>query len=354
MVAVLLMALIVAGATALVSYNMYARSMEEHYERLTMNTARSAASMVDVQAVAELKDRTLEIYRGFCPDENTPPDFEAFDEADWDAYYAAYDEILQSDAYRKTFATLNALKEDNGVLWLYVAYMDEQTGQGIYIVDADSTQDACLPGTCGDIEPENRVLMEQGVYDFPPYITNYEEFGWLSSAAAAITAPDGTVVANAFVDFSMNQVMADRQAFLLRLAAVLAAVTLVLIVTLAYGFGRAVVRPINQLAKATGSFVSDKERNQSSSAISLLEIRTGDEIENLSCFDPADGAGDQHLYRQPDPGHGRAGAHRRRAGRGPKHPGFHAALHLSALSAARGVQHLCLHGPGQGGRRRFL
>ena len=58
MVAVLLMALIVAGATALVSYNMYARSMEEHYERLTMNTARSAASMVDVQAVAELKDRT--------------------------------------------------------------------------------------------------------------------------------------------------------------------------------------------------------------------------------------------------------------------------------------------------------
>lgn len=283
MVAVLLMALIVAGATALVSYNMYARSMEEHYERLTMNTARSAASMVDVQAVAELKDRTLEIYRGFCPDENTPPDFEAFDEADWDAYYAAYDEILQSDAYRKTFATLNALKEDNGVLWLYVAYMDEQTGQGIYIVDADSTQDVCLPGTCGDIEPENLVLMEQGVYDFPPYITNYEEFGWLSSAAAAITAPDGTVVANAFVDFSMNQVMADRQAFLLRLAAVLAAVTLVLIVTLAYGFGRAVVRPINQLAKATGSFVSDKERNQSSSAISLLEIRTGDEIENLSC-----------------------------------------------------------------------
>lgn len=283
MVAVLLMALIVAGATALVSYNMYARSMEEHYERLTMNTARSAASMVDVQAVAELKDRTLEIYRGFCPDEDTPPDFEAFDEAGWDAYYAAYDEILQSDAYRKTFATLNALKEDNGVLWLYVAYMDEQTGQGIYIVDADSTQDACLPGTCGDIEPENLVLMEQGVYDFPPYITNYEEFGWLSSAAAAITAPDGTVVANAFVDFSMNQVMADRQAFLLRLAAVLAAVTLVLIVTLAYGFGRAVVRPINQLAKATGSFVSDKERNQSSSAISLLEIRTGDEIENLSC-----------------------------------------------------------------------
>lgn len=280
--AVLLMALVVAGATVFVSYSMYASSIEEHYERLTVNTAKSAASMVDAQAVAELAERTVEIYRSFCPDEDTPPDFAAFDQDGWADYYAAFDEILQSPAYQETFAILNALKEDNGVLWMYVAYMDAQTGQGIYIVDADSTADACPPGTCGDIEPENLALMEQGVYDFPPYITNYEEFGWLSSAAVAITDQDGNVVANAFVDFSMNQVMADRQTFLLRLGAVLAAVTLALILALAYGFTRAVVRPINQLAAATGSFVSDKQRNQSSSAISQLRIRTGDEIENLS------------------------------------------------------------------------
>ena len=280
--AVLVMALIVAGVTAFVSYSTYARSIEEHYERLTLNTARSAASMVDGGAVAELTERTVEIYRSLCPEENTPPDFDAFDEDDWAAYYAAFDEIVESQAYRETFATLNALKEDNGVLWLYVAYMDPVTGQGIYVVDADSTEDACPPGTCGEIEPENLALMEQGVYEFPPYITNYEEFGWLASAGAPITDSRGNVVANAFADFSMNEVMADRQAFLLRLAAVLAAVTLVLIVTLVFVFSRAVVRPINQLAGATGSFVSDKQRNQSSSAISMLSIHTGDEIENLA------------------------------------------------------------------------
>ena len=280
--AVLLMALAVAGVTVLVSYNMYARSMDDHYEQLTVNTAKSAASMVDAAAVAELTERTLEIYRGLCPDENTPPDFDSFDEADWAEYFAAFDEIAESPAYQETFAILNALKEDNGVLWLYVAYMDAQTGQGIYIVDADSTADACPSGTCGDIEPENLELMGRGLYDFPPYITNYEEFGWLSSAAVAITDEDGGVIANAFVDFSMNQVMADRQTFLLRLAAALAAVTVLLILALAYGFNRAVVRPINQLAAATGSFVSDKQRNQSSSAISQLSIKTGDEIENLS------------------------------------------------------------------------
>ena len=127
--AVLVMALIVAGVTAFVSYSTYARSIEEHYERLTLNTARSAASMVDGGAVAELTERTVEIYRSLCPEENTPPDFDAFDEDDWAAYYAAFDEIVESQAYRETFATLNALKEDNGVLWLYVAYMDPVTGQ---------------------------------------------------------------------------------------------------------------------------------------------------------------------------------------------------------------------------------
>ena len=280
--AVLVMALVVAGVTGLVSYNVYSRSMEEHYATLTTNTARSAASMVDADAVANLAERTVEIYRSFCPDETTPPDFAAFTQADWTAYYAAFDEIAQDPAFQETFDTLSALKEDNGVLWMYVAFMDTQTGQGIYIIDADATEDACPPGTCGDIEPENLALMEQGVYDFPPYITNYEEFGWLSSSAAAITDGDGHVVAHAFVDFSMNEVMADREAFLLRLGAVLAAVTVVLILLLTFLFSRAVVRPINLLAAATGSFVSDKQKNGGDSAISLLQIKTGDEIENLS------------------------------------------------------------------------
>ena len=280
--AVLLMAVMVAGVTGTMGYRTYARSMEEHYERLTMNTAKSAASMVDAGTVAELARQTLEIYRSFCPDENTPPDFAAWDEAEQAAYYAAFAEIVESPAYRQTYDTLNTLKEDNGVLWMYVAVLDAQTGQGIYVVDADTSESACPTGTFADIEPENLVLMEQGVRDFQPYITNYEEFGWLVSASVCITDVDSGVIANAYVDFSMNEVMADRQAFLLRLFIALATVTLVLILALAYLFTRTVVRPINQLAKATGSFVSEKQGNWSRSAISQLKIRTGDEIENLA------------------------------------------------------------------------
>ena len=281
-VAVLLMVVIAAGVTGIIGYDTYARSMEEHYERLTMNTAKSAASMLDTEAVAELAERTLEIYRSFCPDENTPPDFDSFDEEELAAYYAAFEEIRENPAYQETYNTLNALKEDNEVLWMYVAVIDPQTELGIYVVDADTSESACPPGTWAVIESENLDLIRQGNYDFPPYITNYEEFGWLSSASAAMLDENGNVVANAFVDFSMNEVMADRRDFQVRMFVALATVTLLMILGLTYVFSRAVVRPINQLAKATGSFVSEKQGNWSRSAISQLKIRTGDEIENLA------------------------------------------------------------------------
>ena len=280
--AVLLMAVMVAGVTGTMGYRIYARSMEEHYERLTMNTAKSAASMVDAGTVAELARQTLEIYRSFCLDENTPPDFAAWDEAEQAAYYAAFEEIRENPAYQETYNTLNALKEDNEVLWMYVAVIDPQTELGIYVVDADTSESACPPGTWAVIESENLDLIRQGNYDFPPYITNYEEFGWLSSASAAMLDENGNVVANAFVDFSMNEVMADRRDFQVRMFVALATVTLLMILGLTYVFSRAVVRPINQLAKATGSFVSEKQGNWSRSAISQLKIRTGDEIENLA------------------------------------------------------------------------
>ena len=89
---------------------------------------------LDADAIAGLAARTLEIYRSLCPDEQTPPDFDSFDEADWAEYYAAYDEITSSPEYKQAFATLNALKEDNGVLYMYVAYMDVQTGQGLSLI----------------------------------------------------------------------------------------------------------------------------------------------------------------------------------------------------------------------------
>ena len=277
---VLLIAAMLTAATLLVSYRLYADTMDRHYEQLTMNLAKTAAQMVDKQAVRGLTQEVMSVYRAQC--EEGAPDFDAFTEADWAAYEDAFAPVRDSETFAQVFDTLYTLKEENDVLWMYICYMDAQTGKAVYIVDADVPGEANLPGACDPIEENNRLLMAQGIYDFPAYITNYVEYGWLCSASAAITDEDGQVIANAYVDISMNDVMADRHAFLIRLSLIVLATAAVLVALLGYAVNRAVVRPINRLADAAGQFVSDKEANPARSALSQLSIRTGDEIEHLT------------------------------------------------------------------------
>ena len=280
---VLAVALVIACAAVLVSYTVYANTMDTHYETLTMNLARTTASMLDKEQVQALTDGVMEAYRAQCVQEDTPPDFDGFTQSDWDAYYAAFDGVVRSEEYAGVLDVLEQIRQDNGIQSLYLCYMDQATGKAVYLVDASDPNDACLPGDCDDIEAGNLSLMEQGVYDFPAYITNYPEYGWLCSAAAAITDEDGRVIANAYVDISMNDVMQDRYEFLAQLLLILAGAALVLTVLLVLAITRTVVRPINRLSAAAGAFVSDKrERREGASTISRLEIHTGDEIENLS------------------------------------------------------------------------
>ncbi len=282
-ITVLAVAVILAFCSVLVSYNIYSETMDTHYEMLTMDLARTTAAMVDGDTVRELTEDVVEIYREACVSEDTAPDFDSFTDEDWENYYESFRSVTDSETYGEVLDRLSKIREENQVLSIYLCYMDMQTGKAIYIMDASEPGEACLAGDCDNIEPDNMALMEAGEYEFPAYITNYEEYGWLCSAAAPVEDGSGQVAVNAYVDISMNDVMKDRHDFLVRLLSVLAAATVALILLLVYVISVAVVRPINRLAAAADGFVSDTEENrEGGSAISQLRIRTGDEIENLA------------------------------------------------------------------------
>ena len=278
--AVLLTAVVLTAATILVSYNIYADTMDAHYRQLTMNVAQTAAKVVDVDDVQRLTSEVMSAYHAQCAG-SSAPDFDSFTEADWESYYSAFADAQASGEYSRLFDTLNMLKKENDVLWMYICYMDAQTGKAVYIVDAGEPEEANPSGYCDPIVESNWTLMQQGVYDFPAYITNYAEYGWLCSAAAAITDAQGNVIANAYVDISMNDVMQDRQDFLLRLGGIVLAAAVALVLLLAAAVNRGVIGPINRLAHAADRYISEKQEGTQSSAISQLRIRTGDEIENL-------------------------------------------------------------------------
>ena len=277
-------AIVLSSIAAGITYNFYKTTMEEYYQTHTMNLSKTEAVLLDKEKVAELTDNVMEIYYTICEENDGRIDFESFSDAEWEQYFSRYNQIVQSELYNDILETLHQFADVNDVASVYVCYMDTKTNKAVYIIDGSLSEDACFTGTCDGIEEDNLEKMKKGDYNFPAYITNYEEYGWLCTAAAAIVNEDQEVLANAYVDISMDDVVQNRMQFLFYLCAVLGVAACAMISILGVIVNKSVVKPINILARATGKFVSDKatHRSEDISEIAEVKISTGDEIEHLS------------------------------------------------------------------------
>lgn len=271
---ILLLALALTITAAAVGYDVYAGTMDAHYQMLAMNVSKTATSLVNAEEVRELVAQVMEIYR-----KDPAPTYDSDEE--WAEYLSQYTDISEQESFTTLYDTLYKIKTANNVLSLYISYMDSESMTGIYIIDADKTETGCPTGTWDIIYPQNYEAMKHPENGFEAYITDTEEYGWLCSAGAAVLDDSGKAVAHVFTDISMESVMADRQAFLMRLCAILIGITTVITLALIKVVNTALVKPINSLASAASSYVEAKEEGEVS-ALALLDIHTGDEVENLS------------------------------------------------------------------------
>ncbi len=274
LLAVCAIAIVVSTVAGIISYKTYASSFDTHYHELAWNVASTAANLVDADMVEEFKDEVMAIYN-----QDVAPEFET--EEEYMAYLSQYESLLDED-YEEILDTLMTIKDENDVLYLYISYMDSESMTGVYLVDADTSEAACPTGVWDVIYEDNYENMENPECGFPSYITNTEEYGTLSSAGVAILNDDGEVVGHVFVDISMDSVIATRTTYLVTLFTLIILVTLIVILLSGIGINRILVRPINALSRATSLYVHDKDQELGSSAISQLQIHTGDEIEHLA------------------------------------------------------------------------
>lgn len=272
---IFLISFIVAGVAAGISYRTYSQTMDARYKANAMDIAKTAAALSDPEKVQSYARQVLAIYQ-----QDPAPEFSS--DGQEQAYYQQYAPIQQDSYYARLYDTLQSVKTNNrDVLYLYLFVLDEDSRTGIYLIDADDSENACPMGTWDIIYPQNYGVFDDPAQGFPAYIT-HSDFGWLCSAGAPVLADDGTVAAYAMVDISMDEVMADRALFLRNLILGVLAATIALTLLSILIISRTVVRPINQLASATSGFLQDRDRQQGESGISQLNIHTGDEIENLA------------------------------------------------------------------------
>lgn len=296
---VLLFTVILSTCTVMLSYLTYTNSFQNYYESLAGSIAKSTASVVDKRQVEAVADEVLKTYQRICDETGGAPDLSAFSQEELEAYYAEFHYITGMPEYQELLELLNQLREDNGVVSLYLGYHELNTMKDLYLVDA-SAEESCIPGDYDNVEADQVEQLRAGNFDMPAYITNYPDYGWLCSASATIENADGEVIGVALVDISMNEIMGDAQEFLQTLILLIAVVALIMAGLILLLVNRTIVLPINQMARAALQYVSDRrtsegrsasaggrraaagEEEEERSAISKLNIRTGDEIQALS------------------------------------------------------------------------
>ena len=252
---IILLALVISSTLAYVSYFTYKSTMDKHYETLGDHVAQTAISLLD-------ENQMLEYAKGVAADDS--------------------EAVMQTAEYQDVVSILRNIKDSNQVLYLYIIYPTES---GSYFVfDTDETEDACPYGYYMEYYADSFDKISDKLIrgERVPAVISDQEYGWIISISYPYISSAGELIGYVCVDISMDQVVADRQTFLLNVVIIMAVITLVFTVIYLLLVNNIVVRPIKQMTAATEAFISAREDERGAqSPISSLSVNTKDELQTL-------------------------------------------------------------------------
>ena len=114
-------------------------------------------------------------------------------------------------------------------------------------------------------------------------VISHSDYGWLYSIYTPVKDSSGNTVCYAGVDISMDSIMEGLYAYLARVLSLFVSIIAVLLAVFLLLAESGIIMPINSMSLAASRFAFDSEalRSESVEQVQSLEIRTGDEIENL-------------------------------------------------------------------------
>ncbi|MBR6392284.1 MAG: PP2C family protein-serine/threonine phosphatase [Eubacterium sp.] len=272
---VLLASIILSLVAVLISGITYGSTMYKHYKDLAEQLADTAAYQLSADDIVRYYNEVKKIGE--------------FDEEKYESdklYRTEYDkkaEALKDEKYNKMLNTLFIFADQSQkrieIKYIYVQVLE---GNNVtYIFDADHN-DSYQLGTVQPVSKEilGRKNLENGIEAF---INHTKDDGWLCSCMRPVKDANGKSVALVGVDIQVNKVVENVAIYLAILTGVTTVAVALIILIVLKRTNKSVVEPINMLSAATRSFVDDQSESQKdTSAISKLNIKTGDEIEVLS------------------------------------------------------------------------
>ena len=234
--------------SALVSYRFYEDATIAQHKQLGVATSALVASVIDADRVSSfIKEGT------------------------------------DDEGYLMTRRKLEIIKGSSpNIEYVYVYKILPQGCQVVF--DLDTSEDA-------QSQPGSIVKFDDSFKEYLPALMKGEKiepvisddtYGWLLTVYTPVRDSKGVTQCYAAVDISMNDLRNDSKRFFNTLAQFFSLVMLFILIPAAI-WARKMINPINRMAETTGRFVFDNEKSmeENLSKIARLNIRTGDELENL-------------------------------------------------------------------------
>lgn len=276
--ATLLGSLILGLIVLIIGLGLYTYALVGQYISQSYSISCCAASICEkVADVESFSDSVMERYRGLSESE-----IEMMGSRDYRNLFSDFEE---NPAFGSIHFVLHEFLDAGDVDAVYLATFDEENGRIVYLVDPDDVASKKLmPGDWQEFKSKTlkKFLHWDGkgkLYD----IGKTEIYGWLCMSAAPIKRSDGSTVAFVITDVSLKNFRGGIRTFLIQYVVAMFILINAFCFLLTKHMKKRMVVPINSITQAAQDYILDKCAGiTSNNHFASLEIRTGDELENLS------------------------------------------------------------------------
>ena len=264
----------VAVGTAVFAYNVSAAQINSYFKRLAYNSAENVASLVDSGFYARLKE--------VAESEDYQKVRElAEKEEDEDLVRQYLTEAGIWDDYEKNLEFLeNYHAHMADIKYLYcVVFGEKDAVKDMYLID-DDEESALYYATGYMEEREKEFYGIDSSVRIEPTIT-HGRWGWLVSAYAPVFDEDGKVICQIGCDISMDDVMDERQHYLV-IITISTLILVILALTGAWLFSsKLIVSPLNRLSAEMKKFDPGEDKNYETAHVVSMDFRYSDEIYDI-------------------------------------------------------------------------
>ncbi len=271
---------ILTGTVALViGVMLYVVALSQHYVGLAFNLSRQTSMSVRHASganAAGLADEVMGIYRSLSPEER--------EKQGTPEYRERFKHIEESHSYSILINILKQTLLANDVYDVYLAMYDRDSCAIVYMVDPEE-KDHLNPGEWEATKEKSMLKFlewdgEGMLYD----IDRTAKYGWLCTAGIPLEQEGGNgPYAFLLVDVSVDIILARARSFILQITVALLVLTSLIARIMTMRIRKTLIQPINSITEAALKYAADKKAGvKETNHFSSLQIRTGDELENLS------------------------------------------------------------------------